>query len=783
MKSISRSLLFGFLVAVPLTAQLNTYIRAVRPVNGTERQPISVSVELQQSSELSRVVLSYRQFGQSEYRSEEMQIMRDSAVAQIPASDVSPPFVELYITATTQNGIVETFPFENPLVNPARITVDLIPKTETEIIILSPEEGEQVKEGETYISISFVYADTIVDRSKTKIMLNSIDLSDKLVLYDDLLIIPPEGIPPSALIGGVNLSVETFDVNGRPYSSLRRGFTVLTSEQAEEIESAFQGNGNAQAESRNENIKGTKKTYNRLDARGYGTYAKFLKANAQLTLTSEEKPENQPQNRYYLGIDARYAKLGLGDAYPKFPYTVMDGRRVRGFTFDLLFGGFNLNVADGELIRRVELNAVPQTLQRNMTIVRPSFGKGEKFQWGFTYMKAKDKFDAAKPIVVRPQENVVFGSDLLIAFDDRRIEFTAQTAVSLNNVDASSPEFNKDSIDAAIADSTFSKSDGDDLKRFLPILKLFITPNENLIPINPLGGTSVVYETGLSFNYFGNYIKGSYVFHGKDYTSAGASSLRKDIKGFNVIDRLRLLDNRLFLTGSYEQLKNNTSGLEVTTTTYKTINTSVSYFPNRDYPNVTLGYGLNTNSNPVNPLDTIPQIAARALNDRTNRFFLQSSYDFSYWGRHNASLNIDVSGKDDITPKEQDISTSNILMLIGTAHDLRLESTVGISFSNLKFPQVDTAGVRSQTSLSYQTLSLNGRYKLYEEVLRLNATFAPTFGDFARTLFESSLQYNITQSQTAVLQFQFIVNSSSVLSPTVTSKNDSYVSLLYRIDF
>lgn len=783
MKSISLALLFCSFAAMPLAAQINTYIKAIRPVNGTERQSITVSAQLQQSSELSRVVLFYRQFGQSEYRSEEMQIMRDSAVAQIPANDVTPPFVELYITATTQNDIVETFPIENPLVNPARISVDLIPKTETEIIILSPDEGEEVKEGETYISVSFVYADTIVDRSKTKIVLNGIDLSDKIVLYDDLLIIPPEGIPASALIGGVNLSVQIFDLNGKVYSTLQRGFTVLTLEQAEDIESAFQGNGNAQAESRNENIKGTKKTYNRFDARGYGTYAKFLKANAQLTLTSEEKPENQPQNRYYLGIDARYAKLGLGDAYPRFPYTVMDGRRVRGFTFDLLFGGFNLNIANGQLLRRVEFNSVPQTLERNMTIVRPSFGKGEKFQWGFTYMKAKDAFDATQPIIVRPQENVVFGSDLLIAFDDRRIEFTAQTAVSLNNVDASSPEFNKDSIDAAIADSIFSQSDGDQLKRFLPILKLFITPNENLVPINPIGGTSLVYETGLSFNYFGNFIKGSYVFHGKDYTSAGASSLRRDIKGFNVIDRLRMLDNRLFLTGSYEQLKNNTSGLEVTTTTYKTINTSVSYFPNRDYPNVTLGYGLNTNSNPVNPNDTIPQIAARALNDRTNRFFLQSSYDFSYWGRHNASLNIDVSSKDDITPKEQDISTSNILFLISTAHDPRLESTVGLSFSNLKFPQVDTSGVSSQTSLSYQTLSLNGRYKLYEEVLRLNATFAPTFGDFARTLFESSLQYNITQFQTAVLQFQFIINSSSVLSTTATSKNDSYISLLYRIDF
>jgi hypothetical protein len=789
MNLFARVVVLCLFLVLPLSSQVNTYLKGIRPPSVTERQPLSLSVELQQSSELSRVVLYYRPFGQSEYRTQEMQIMRDSAVADVPETDVMMPFVEFYIEATTINGGIETYPLENPQVNPSRVTVDPAPKEQSEIIILSPDAGELVKEGETYISISFVYADTTIDKSKTKIQLNGIDLTGSMVLFDDLLIVPAEAIPASALSGGANLSVQTYDANGNEVSSVRRAFTVVTALQAEEIESAFQGAGNAQAESRNENIKGTKKTYNRLDARANGSYAKFLRATAQLTLTSEEKPENQPQNRYYFGLDARFAKLGLGDAYPRFPFTIMDGRRVRGYTFDLLLGAFNVNVAQGELLRRVEFNSTPTTLKRDMMIVRPSFGKGEKFQWGFTYMKAKDAYDAAQPQSVKPQENVVFGSDLLVAFDDRRIEFTVQTAVSLNNVDISSPEFNKDSIDAAIKRGSFSASDGDQLKKFLPVLKLFITPNENLVPINPVGGTSLVYETGLALNYFGNYLKGTFILHGKDYTSAGATSLRKDIKGFNVIDRLRLLDNRLFLTGSYEQLTNNTAGTEIATTTYRTINTAVSFYPARDYPNITVGYGLNTNRNPLSS-DTTgkntveQQIALRSLDDKTNRYFVQTSYDFLYWGRHNAALNVDISDKKDQTIKRQDISTLNTSFLLSTVHDERLESTIGIGISSLTFPQFNsTTQLTEQSSLSYQTVSLSGRYKLYEELLRLNATFAPTFGDLARTLFETSLQCNITQHQVAVLQFQFIKNSASAQSVAGTSLNDSYVSLLYRIDF
>lgn len=788
MTLFARALTLCIVLALPLAAQINTYLRGIRPLSVTESQPISVSVELQQSSDLARVVLFYRQFGQSEYRSQEMQIMRDSAVAEIPAEDVLPPFVELYIIATTQSGNIETLPFENPQVNPSRITVEPKPKSEFELIILSPEEGEMVKEGETYISISFVYADTSIDKSKTKVQLNGIDLSGSAVIYDDLLIIPPEAIPPSAIQGGANLSVQTYDANGMELGSVRRGFSVVTEQQAEEVESAFQGYGSAQAESRNENIKGTKKTYNRLDVRGSGTYAKWLRGNTQLTITSEEKPENQPQNRYFVGLDARYAKLGLGDAYPRFPLTIMDGRRVRGFTFDLLLGAFNLNVANGELLRRVETNGTASTLKRDMTIIRPNFGKGEKFQWGFTYMKSKDAFDPSQPIVVRPQENAVFGTDMLIALDNRRIEFTVQTAVSINNVDISSPEFNEDSIDAAIKRGTFSSSDGDQLKTFLPILKMFITPNENLVPINPVGGTSLVHETGLALNYFGNYLKASYIFHGKDYTSASATSLRKDIKGFNVTDRLRLFSNKFFLTGSFEQLQNNTSGSEIATTKYTTINTALSIYPSREFPNITVGYGINTNKNPINPIPAdstsiSAQIALRAINDKTTRYFAQTSYDFEMWGRHNVSLNFDKSDKDDITPKEQDVSTFNILSLISTVHDPKLESTLGLSFSELTFPQIDSLGKSVPSTLAYQTFSLSGRYKLYEDLLRLSATFAPTLGDLARTLFEASLQYNITQQQIAVLQYQFIANTSSTLSTTTTSKNDSYISLLYRIDF
>lgn len=775
-----------------LVAQLNTYIRSVRPSTITEGEPLTVTADLKLISEISRVSLFYRQFGQTDFRTLEMRLMGDSASVDIAASEVLPPSIEYYVLVETQAGGTETFPIENPTDVPNRITIEPKSAAPSEAIIMSPAEGEQLVVGETYISISFVYAGSNIDKSKTKIILNGVDLSSKATAFDDLLIVPPDAIPSTIPPGSLQLQVDVFDTTGTQVKSLKRKFSIQTPEQATVEKPIFVYNGSALAESRNEDIKGTKRTYNRLDVRVNSVTADFLKTNANLLLSSEEKPENQPQNRYFLGLDAKYVKLGIGDAYPQFPNLIMDGRRVRGFTGDILLGYFNLNATKGEIVRAVQ-DSIPRTLRRTITTVRPSFGKGENFQWGFTYLKSKDEFDALTAHIVKPQENLVVGTDIKASMDDHRIIFNAQTSLSLSNIDISTSSFNADSVDSAAARGTLARSDADNLKKLLPIVDKVITLNENFVPINPLGLTSLVYETNLSFNYFGNYLRGAYIYHGKDYNSFGATSFRQDIQGYNVSDRLRLLSNRLFLSLSYEVLKNNTSGSEIATTTYKTTTSSISYFPAFDFPTITTGVSILANSNPIDPLDTAgvaAQVAARALNEQGLRYFVQNSYDMATTlGRHNLTLNIDVSTKDDKTPKQQDISTLNSALGITTVHNgFPLESGINISYSALTVPDyvIDTA--TSQTivtsrSINYQTIALTGKYRIIENLLSVNAALAPTFGNFQRVLFESGLTYNITEKQIASLSFQYISYGSASLPASAVSSHDLVFSALYRIEF
>lgn len=497
-------------------SQINTYIRAIHTGEAREGTPLRVSVELAKSTDLARVVLYYRQYGQSEFRILEMPIIGDTASVTISEDEVTPPFLEAYVLAQTSGGATETYPFENPQATPTRIPVAMKSAKDQEVLILSPDKSEHLLPADIYISISFVYASNQIDRTRTRIFVDNTDLSSMAVSVGDLTIVSPDALPKNLSTGTHTLRVDVYDSTGTLYHSIERTFVVITNGQAEEAEEV-QYLGNAQAEGRNEDIQGNVTPYRRLTTNANASYG-ILKSTGNLYLTSEEEPYRQPQDRYFLGLDAKYAHVGIGDAYPRFaPSGVMDGKRLRGVSAGLDLGAFNLDYASGEDIRRIDVDSNQQvytpTLKRNLTAIRPSFGSGENFQLGFTYLKSKDDYSATDTLV-KPEENVVVGSDLLVALDDHRIQLTGQTSYSLNNTDISAPEWTNQDIDSSQLDSSTRTL----LKKYgTKYLAKFITLNQNLVPLPP-GLTALVYETGLALNYFGNYLKGTYIYHGADYT-------------------------------------------------------------------------------------------------------------------------------------------------------------------------------------------------------------------------------------------------------------------------
>ena len=80
-----------------LLAQVSPYVMEIRPASASEQTSLTLSALFTPNSPMQRVQLHYRQFGESEYKQQEMLLSGQTAVATIPANVITPPYIEYYL--------------------------------------------------------------------------------------------------------------------------------------------------------------------------------------------------------------------------------------------------------------------------------------------------------------------------------------------------------------------------------------------------------------------------------------------------------------------------------------------------------------------------------------------------------------------------------------------------------------------------------------------------------------------------------------------------------------
>lgn len=769
-KFIVTSLILIFSVS-HLQAQASDYVSAIRVGDAKEKMPVTVTATLISPENISGINLFFKKFGESEYRNVEMLIAGNSASAIIDGSFVVPPYLDYYLLIALRNGTTQSYPpgIEQGI-TPLQIAVSGISEKDKEILILSPSDGEILSQENLLISISFFKASDNVDIKRTKVFLNNEDVSNLALVTDELIVISGESFESTLSSGARLLKVDVYDKEGNLYHSVSRSFQVVSAFAAEEVGSRWKSVGNLRAESRSETFNTVSTWYNNLSA-DFNVSNDQWKLNGYVYLTSEEKKDLQPYNRYSAQIKGgEWLELRIGDTYPRFPSLIMDGKRIRGFSGQLNLGFVNVAAAIGESERKVEgfliqtyskdevpfgsdiipLNVAKHnkpfgkvdmgTYQRDLFALRPSFGKGENFQLGFTYLHSKDNSGSIE-FGARPQENVVLGSDIKVAFDDQNFLFTSQVAFSMFNKDISTGNITDAQIDSIFGPSGLYDIDPDQVKTIRDILGKFITVNQYIGPLNPQEFASVAGEAALNLNYFNNSIRASYIYRGNDYLSFGQSFIRTDVKGFNIVDRIRMFDNKVFFSFGYESLQDNLQETKPATTKYNTLNASVSIFPRADFPNITIGFNRSENKNGLNLNDAANQNLV--VDDVTDRFILQLSYDFVAMVRHNSSFSLTTQTRDDNGYFNSDTKYNAVGFTLNSYWDSQLTSLFQILYSSSEI---------INRPFDYFTLTIGGRYKLLENKLQLSATLSPSFGDFKRQAFEFLADYNIIAN--LILGFQ-----------------------------
>lgn len=210
----------------------------------------------------------------------------------------------------------------------------------------------------------------------------------------------------------------------------------------------------------------------------------------------------------------------------------------------------------------------------------------------------------------RPKGNFVAGIDLGFRLAKNKIRFKTETVASaLNNDIYGGP---LDSLRAA--DIGFEGLEQSDLD-ILTSLAQFIIVNENMsvIPIRVKGfGTDsseaeAFFPTGilgsdteLSVVYPKNTLSIQYRWVGPEFVSLANSTIRKDIAGFTISDRFRLLQNQLYVTLGLEALNDNVTNSKEATTNTLSYRSNVSWYPIKsNLPKVSVGFRYRTRENGV----------------------------------------------------------------------------------------------------------------------------------------------------------------------------------------
>lgn len=790
--------LFCAVLSLTTFAQVSDIISTVKVAEAKESEEVIINAELMQSVNLERVTLFYKTFNSTDYKEVEMSVSGRVLQAIIPAEDVQPPYLEYYINVNIANQTAAvSYPANAPEQNtPARLNV--LPKSpkDKELIFLSPEKNKTVPQSEFFISISLLRSSASVNKAATKMFIDGIDITGSVLFAEDMLLFNADNFSQKFLQGRHELKVVLYDFTGTEYYSATNVFLIISDEEAESELQKFTYSGTANAESRNENTSGINTWYNNLSVNMEGNY-KDWDMFLETYVSSEEKKYLQPVNRYKMEIKSSWLEFSAGDHSPKYPSVILSGRRVRGISGAVNLGFFNLQTTFGEISRGIEgeytrlFNPLPGapsesnyvdidsakygfskaelskfgTYKRDIVLIRPSFGKGEKFQFGLTYLHSKDNTSSIN-FSSKPQENLVVGTDLYVGVWEQKISFTGQAAVSVQNTDISSGTFTDDELDSLLTSYNYSRADIDNWKKYKNQASKLITINQYLEPFNPQELPTLAAEAAVTVNLsqYGNYFKSSYIYRGGDYNSFGNSFLRTNVKGINILDRQRFFENQFFVSLGFEQLTDNLQKTYRATTTFQTLSTSVSYYPRFDFPSLMVSFTNNNNTNDLVDLDS------SKVNVNINRITVQSSYDFVYVKRHQVSIGFSTSNKDDQNiANNYDSKNSNVNFGSST----NWTDVLTTNFNVIVNRSTINTSLKTQETLNYVSLNLGGRYFLLNNDLNLFGALSPSFGDFKRFGIETRAQYKILKNFYIEAQLRYYLNSQ--IASVSNLKNNDYV--------
>jgi len=748
---------FAFALLLLLTSAPEVLAQGARlfhvpPGGAVAGTSLELEAVVEGSSELpTEAKLFFRPAGADAFSSTEMKVDRYTLRGEIPAAAFASAEVYYYFQTDLAGGASLSLPLGAP--SSGEYFRVAVRKLETQatgssaFLVLSPDPGARLSEEQTVIAVSILQSVEKVDPSTIRITLDGKDFTSSAKISAELIVLPLPAVRP-----GSHTVAILRDVNGRREKVFGWGFEGPLGKKLRPKAGPIQANVTAGTSM--ENVSEQDRDISFLDGRVNGSYGKF-KWGARAYLSTLEKKSAQPQNRYLGTLEYGSIALRVGDVQPRFSEFTLWGVRTRGVEFSYHGFAFNLDVAQGELVRAVDgtsrldttwvtddntgdtlksivdpaldsiiVASVVQTagrFKRELIAVKPGFPLSDNLTLSFNFAKAKDNV-ASIDWGRAPKDNLVLGFDIQAKSKSRRFLLNSETAISMFNSDISegAMEDAKPAESMIIVNQYFEPlpTDTSILSGDAAVTELMGKLMDELIQ------SSLAHRTTLTLNYFHNELKLGYKTIGRSFKSLGSPTVLTDVAGVSIEDRIRMINSRLYLTIGYELYADNINGRAPTTSDRDIIRAGVSFYSPPSYPNVNLSVRMNGRKNDgVSRWSYLPDGDSLRIDTRIDNEQSQISFSldqsFKFGGLENfASISWNQSVTDDnVNP-------------IGSLE----MGTIGLNFNSKRQPWEwrGSFSLTSQTSqngasnIDYNSVNLGTRYALLADRLFLGGGFGIT---------------------------------------------------------
>jgi len=351
-----------------------------------------------------------------------------------------------------------------------------------------------------------------------------------------------------------------------------------------------------------------------------------------------------------------------------------------------------------------------------------------------------------------PKGNFVAGSDFLLKLFNNRFQFNAEIGASLLNEDITGGPLDVERAEDLGINLDEGTADVLDRLSFLIVINEQMSSlpfkfkeqgdggNREFEPFVP--ASIFAGESEASLRLANNDLSVTYRWIGPNYESLANTTIRQDLAGITITDRIRLFNNQLYLTVGFETLDDNVVDNLAATTTSNSYRTNISWFPqNSSLPRISGGFRLNSRDNDIsmnNPFlnDELVTSGVRnvrrvnsdslailtdAKNTSTQQFNISVSQQFNLFGlSHDANINAMY------------LNTQDNAFAFGDTESLSLNFSIQNYFTglplrtNLGFNLNQSEAVSGLTDVDIWGVSGGAEYSLLQQKLTLSASVSFT---------------------------------------------------------